>query len=125
MTPLGLVKLATATPVGDPPEVRAARRLEYLLVLFQEAHVDPDKTPQGDIVYALATPYEQRGLTSADIERWIDECDPVKKPAWDEVACFRGKVRAAMKGQMGLGTKVALIGAGAFFAGFVLSRARR
>lgn len=104
---------------------RAARKLAYVAVLLQEAHVDPKKVPKGQALFALATPYEQAGYTSRDIERWVDDCDPRAKPSWDPVECFRKKARAALEPKPGLGVRLAAIGAVAFLAGFALSRHRR
>jgi len=108
--------------VRDPPQVRDARKLAYLVILAQEAGVDPKRIPQGQLLFALTSPYERRGYTSADIESWIAECDPEIKPSWDEVACFRQKVRDALAPRASLGIRAAVIGGAAFFAGFWLTR---
>jgi hypothetical protein len=101
---------------------RDARNLMYVAVLLEEAHIDPKKIPKGQVIFAMATPYEQRGVTGRDIERWALECDPAKKPAWDPVECFRKKARAAMAPRPGLGSKVALIAGASFLAAFGLAR---
>jgi hypothetical protein len=115
-------------PVTTYAEDRAARRLSYVIVLLQEAHVDPKKIPPGQVVFAMASPYEQRGVTSADIENWITACDPPVKPPrpkGDPIACFREKARAAMKDKPGIGLPLLAIGGAAFFAPFVVSRRRK
>jgi len=118
--------------MARPPDIketpwnmgRAARGLAYVTVLLQEAHVDPKKVPKGQALFALASPYEQAGVTSRDIDRWVDDCDPRTKPPWDPVDCFRKKARSALEPKPGLGVRLAAIGAVAFLAGFVLSRRR-
>jgi hypothetical protein len=117
---------ASDTPVvRDPPEVRNARQLAYFVVLAQEAHVDPKQVLPGQLVYAVASPYERRGYTSADIEGWIATCDPEIKPQWDEVECFRAKARDAMAPRTSLGLRTAVIGGAAFLAAFWLTRRSR
>jgi hypothetical protein len=114
------------TPIyRDSPETRAARRWQYLVVLLQEAGIDPKKVPSGQMMYALMAPYERAGHTSQDIENWINSCDPEVKPSWDEVTCFRTQVRAALRPHPSLGTHVALVGGVAFAAAFLLTRAIR
>ncbi len=104
---------------------KEARKLSYVVVLLQEAHVDPKNIPKGQALFALATPYEQAGYTSRDIDRWVADCDPPTKPSWDPVECFRQKARAALRPKPGLGVRLAAIGTFAFLAGFALSRRRR
>lgn len=104
---------------------KPARQLAYVAVLLQEAHVDPKTVPKGQTLFALATPYEQAGYTSRDIEHWIGECDPPARPSWDPIECFRQKARAALKPKPGLAPKLAIIGGITFLAGFLLSRRRR
>jgi len=114
------------TPIyRDSPETRDARRWQYLLILLQEAGVDPKKVPSGQMMYALMAPYERAGYTSQDIEHWIIMCDPEIKPAWKEVDCFRAQVRAALKPHPVLGTRVALVGGAAFLAAFAATRLLR
>jgi hypothetical protein len=110
------------TDVRDPPAVRDARRWQYLLILLQEAKVDPKKVPQDQLMFDLLSPYERLGYTQHDIDGWIAVCDPEIKPAWDEVECFRAKARAALKPRPGLGLPVALAAGVAFLASFALTR---
>jgi hypothetical protein len=77
------------------------------------------------MMYALMSPYERHGHTQQDIETWISTCDPEVKPAWDEVACFRARARAALKPSPALGLRVAIVGGAAFAAAFLLTRAIR
>jgi hypothetical protein len=105
--------------------VREARRWKYLVILLEEAKVDPKKVPQEQLMYALLSPYERLGHTQADIDGWIATCDPEIKPAWDEVECFRAKARAALKPRPGLGLPVALAAGVAFLAAFALTRRHR
>ena len=120
---------ATATTGGsevrDPPDVRAARQWAYLLVLLQETGVDPAKVPQDQILAEIMSPLERHGYTSQDIQNWISSCDPEIKPAWDEVTCFRAKVKDALKPPSGLGLAVAASATVAFLAAFVLARRHR
>lgn len=115
--------LLKAAPTWE--DGRPARELAYVVVLLQEAHVDPKKIPPGQVIFAMASPYEQNGVTSRDIERWIADCDPKTRPARDPVACFRNKARAAMKPRPGLAAPLLLIGGAAFLAGFALSRLKK
>ena len=107
---------------------RAARRMSYIIVLLQEAHVDPAKIPAGQVIFEMASPYERRGVTSADIENWILACDPVTKPPRpgpDPVLCFREKARAAMRIKPGIGLPLLAIGGAAFLSAFLLTRRRK
>lgn len=109
-------------------KARPARGLAYVAILLEEAHVDPNKIPKGQVVFAMVSPYEERGVTTRDIERWVKECDPPERttpPALDPVACFRAKARAAMRPRPGLGTKVAIIAGASFLGSFLLARARK
>ncbi len=118
----------------DPPSVirakaadasdRNARRFLYLVVLLQETGVDPNKVPQGEIVFRVMTPLEKLGYTSADVERWISECDPEIKPNWDQVECFRARVKEALRPRFGMGLPIALAAGIAFTAAFKLTRRR-
>jgi hypothetical protein len=109
----------------DPQSVRDARRFQYLLILLQEAGVDPNAVPPDQLMSELMAPYERHGYTQADIDSWIATCDPVIKPAWDEVTCFRAKAKAALKPPVGLGAAIALVGGLAFLAAFGLTRRHR
>ena len=106
-------------------DARDARKLGYVKILLEEGGVDPKRVAPGDAAMAMASPYEERGYGEAEIAKWIADCDPHVKPAWDPVVCFRDKARAAMKPRPGLGTKLAVVGAVAFSAAFLLSRWRR
>jgi hypothetical protein len=121
--------LGRAPPILKPISAwqagREARKLAYVVVLLEEAHVDPKKILPGDVVFSMLSPYEQRGFTERSIEAWVSECDPMEKPPWDSAECFRAKARAAMKPRPGLGTKVALIAGASFLAAFSLSRWRK
>jgi len=116
--------------VGKPPLLkpptwesgRAARELAYVVVLLEEAHVSPTEIPKGQVIYAMASPYERAGLTSRDIERWIADCDPKDKPARDPVDCVRERARAALRPKPGLAGALAVIGGIAFLASFSLSK---
>lgn len=109
----------------DPPAVRDARKWAYLVVLLQEAGVDPKKVPPEQMTFALLSPYERRGYTQANIDGWVAACDPEIKPAWDEVTCFRAKVKEALKPPVGLALPVAVAGGIAFLAAFALTRRHR
>lgn len=115
-----------ATPVGgkDSADVRLARRWQYLLILVQEAGIDTKQIPPGMATFVLMSAYERRGYNAQIIEAWITTCDPLIKPAWDEVECFRAKVRSMMRPHPALGTTAA-IAAGVTFAGaYMLTRLR-
>lgn len=115
------------TPVGgkDSADVRTARRWQYLLILIQEAKIDPKQVPPGMGMYVLMSPYERRGYTAQDIESWIDICDPVIKPAWDEITCFRNRVRQMLQPKPALGTAAAIAAGVAFAGAFLLTRRSR
>jgi hypothetical protein len=117
-----MASAADAPVVRDSPDVRNARQLAYFVVLAQEAHIDPKRVLPGQLLYAVASPYERRGYTSADIEGWIATCDPEIKPPWDEVTCFREKARDALQPPPSLALRTAVIGGAAFLAAFWLTR---
>jgi hypothetical protein len=119
--------LKQAIPAWNSPEKRLERQLEYVAVLIEEARIDVKRVPPGDAVFALTSPYEERGYTSHDIEKWIADCEKPPPPSpgpvsWDPIGCFRDKARAAMQRKPGLGTKLALIGGASFLAAFVATR---
>lgn len=111
--------------VRDAPEVRDARRWQYLAILMQEAHLDPKRIPTGQALFALMSPYERHGYTTADIESWVAACDPEIKPPWDEIACFRARAKDALRPRPSLGMAAVVAGGAAFAAAFLLTRARR
>jgi len=103
-------------------DARNARRFLFLVVLLQETGVDPKKTPQDEIVARVMTPLEKLGYSSADIERWVSECDPEIKPDWDPVDCFRARVKQALRPHMSLAVPVVIAAGIAFIAAFKLTR---
>ena len=115
---------AKAAAAQADTDARSARRFLYLVVLLQETGVDPKKVPQEEIVFRLMTPLEKLGYTTADIESWIQECDPEIKPSWDPVECFRAKVKAALRPRMSLLAPVSIAAGVAFAAAFALTRRR-
>ena len=54
------------------------------------------------------TPLEKLGYTSADVERWVSECDPEIKPDWDQVECFRARVKEALRPRFGMALPVVI-----------------
>jgi len=110
--------------VRDSDDVRNARRFLYLVVLLQETGVDPNKVPQAELIARVMTPFEKLGYTSIDIESWVTACDPEIKPPWDEVECFRAKVKKALRPRMSLSVPVAAAAVIAFSAAFSLARRR-
>lgn len=70
------------------------------------------------------TPLEKLGYTSADVERWVSECDPEIKPDWDQVECFRARVKEALRPRFGMALPVVISAGIAFAAAFSLTRRR-
>ncbi len=123
MDPPVLVRARAAAAAADQ-DARTARRFLYLVVLLQETGTDPNKVPQEEIVFRVMTPLEKLGYTSADVERWVSECDPEIKPNWDPVECFRARVKEALRPRFGMALPVVVAGVAAFAAAFSLTRRR-
>jgi len=123
MDPPSAIRARAAAAAADA-DARAARRFLYLVVLLQETGVDPNKVPQEELVFRVMTPLEKLGYTSADVERWISECDPEIKPDWDQVECFRARVKEALRPRFGMGLPVVISAGIAFAAAFSLTRRR-
>jgi hypothetical protein len=119
------VRAAVAARAATAQTERDARKWAYLLILLQEAGVDPAKVPPEQLKYALMSPYERHGYTQQSVESWVSMCDPAVKPKWNEIDCFRTQARAALKRPSSLGRRVALVGGVAFTAAFLVSYMRR
>ena len=116
--------------MASPPDfesdvARRTRGIAYVSILLKAAKVDVKKTLPGDLLFLMASPFEERGFTTSDIDQWIADCDPPTRPAWDPVTCFEEKVRVALAPRHGLALSLAVIGGASFLAAFLIQRAHR
>lgn len=96
----------------------AARRLVYAQILLEEGGVNLQTVKPEELIFRMASPYEARGITSADIEKWVTDCDSQKDPA----GCLRARAQAALRPSPGLGTKLLVIGAVCFLGSYAATK---
>ena len=92
---------------------RPARRFAMLAVLMDELGVDRETFPElrpDEQIWTLTRAYEELGISQAEIDGWIAECDPPMPVEWSSLDCFRNRLQAATDRPMSVSTAVIVAG---------------
>jgi hypothetical protein len=104
---------------------RPGRQLQMLAAAFEELGLDMQELqamPPADALWTIARSYEEHGITKAELDGWVAQCDPQTPVAWDPAECIRLKLRIALKQPFSVPKALVLSAAAGFGATLVAIR---